>query len=84
MLYVRRTCEHCAEAEALLQGEAIAYLRVVVEESATPGVVRLTYPDGRREQMRHRGYFMTPALVDAEAGVTLVGRQAIEDHLDVL
>ena len=84
VLYVRRACEHCAEAEALLQGEGIAYVRVRVEPSADPGFVRLIHPDGRIERMRHTGHFPTPALVDVEANVTLIGKDQIEAHLDDL
>lgn len=83
-LYVRRACQHCAEAEALLQSEAIAYERVLVEASETPGVVRLVFPGGRVERMHHAGHFPTPALVDYEANVTLIGVQRIEEMLDAL
>jgi len=83
-LFVRHACEFCAEAEALLQAERIAYRRVVVRDADRLGEVDLVYPDGRVERRRVSRFLQTPTLVDREAGATLVGLEAIERHLDAL
>lgn len=83
-LFVRHACDFCAEAEALLQGEGIAYRRIVVRDTDQPGQVDLRYPDGRVERARVPRFLQTPTLVDREAGATLVGLEAIERHLDAL
>ncbi len=83
-LYVRRACEFCAEAEALLQAEEVAYERVVVEDTDRPRVVALRYPDGRVEMQHRTTFLQTPTLHDAEAAVLRVGLEAIESYLDFL
>lgn len=83
-LYVRRTCQFCAEAEALLDAEGVDYERIIVEDTETPGVIALLREDGRRERIKSPTYFATPTFVDVEAGARLVGLRAIELHVEFL